>query len=389
MIGLNHTCVGESHKATNKPCQDYSHVEIGVKLSIAIVCDGHGGEHYFRSDIGAQISTTVTTELVKLFNEELGENLFPGKPFTEKYAHTTEADNPALITKETAVDKAFHQLFSSIIFNWHERIMQHANENEATEWEQQNVKQEYLDDLLNKRDLEKLYSCTLMCYAQTPTYWFAFHLGDGKCFAFANDGTWREPIPWDDRCFLNKTTSICDSKAIDEFRYCYCGDGSFPMAVFLGSDGIDDSFGADENMINFYVQILKLFVTQPLEEVQANIEETLPELSKIGSKDDMSIACIINEDALQDGVKHLTQWQLKRLNEQIVALNEKIVNLRTQVTAYEQIESLSQKDMIDYQYAQKELDRAEDAKRNTINKWNKIAEEFAPDTFVPYNDEIG
>ena len=202
MIGLNHTCVGESHKATNKPCQDYSHVEIGDKLSIAIVCDGHGGEHYFRSDIGAQIATTVTTELVKLFNEELGENLFPGKPFTEKYAHTTEADNPALITKETAVDKAFHQLFSSIIFNWHERIMQHANEKEATEWEQQNVKQEYLDDLLNKRDLEKLYGCTLMCYAQTPTYWFAFHLGDGKCFAFANDGTWREPIPWDDRCFF-------------------------------------------------------------------------------------------------------------------------------------------------------------------------------------------
>ena len=54
-------------------------------------------------------------------------------------------------------------------------------------------------------DREKLYGCTLMCYVQAPTYWFAFHLGDGKCFAFANDGTWKEPIPWDDRCFLNKT----------------------------------------------------------------------------------------------------------------------------------------------------------------------------------------
>ena len=389
MIGLHHSCVGESHKATNKPCQDFSYLEIGDNLSLAIVCDGHGGERYFRSDVGAQIATEVTVELVKQFNEQLGESLFPGKPLTEKYARTTEAENPALITKENAVDKAFHQLFSSIIYNWHERILQHAEQNMASEWELQNVQPQYLDDLLNKRDLEKLYGCTLMCYVQAPNYWFAFHLGDGKCFAFAADGTWREPIPWDDRCFLNKTTSICDSQAIDEFRYSYCGDGTFPMAVFLGSDGIDDSFGADENMVNFYVQILKLFATKPIEDVQSNIEETLPELSRIGSQDDMSIACIINEDHLQEGVKHLTHWQLNRLAEQIVTFNEKIVKLRADIASFEQIEQLSQKEMIDYQYAKKELERAEDAKQNSINKWNKIAQEFTPETFVPYNDEIG
>ena len=389
MIGLHHSCVGESHKVTNKPCQDFSHVEIGDDLSIAIVCDGHGGERYFRSDIGAQIATDVTNKLVKEFVQTLGDTLFPGKPFTKKYARTTEAENPALITKETMVDKAFNQLLSSIIYNWHERIMQHAEQNAANEWEQQNVKSEHLDDLLNKRDLEKLYGCTLMCYVQAPSYWFAFHIGDGKCFAFANDGTWKEPIPWDNRCFLNKTTSICDSKAIDEFRYCYCGDGTFPMAVFLGSDGIDDSFGEDENMINFYVQILKLFATKSIEEVKTSVEETLPELSRIGSKDDMSIACIINEEHLQDGVKHLTRWQLNRLAEQIVSLNEKIVKLRADIAKFEQIEQLSQKEMIDFQYAKKELDRTEETKKNTIFRWNKIAEEFSPETFVPYNDEIG
>ena len=46
-----------------------------------------------------------------------------------------------------------------------------------------------------------------------------FILAMGKCIAFNEDGSWHEPIPWDEKCFLNKTTSLCDSSAIDEFRY--------------------------------------------------------------------------------------------------------------------------------------------------------------------------
>ena len=41
---FNYSCQGESHKATNKECQDYS---LSVKdddngIYIAVVCDGHG-----------------------------------------------------------------------------------------------------------------------------------------------------------------------------------------------------------------------------------------------------------------------------------------------------------------------------------------------------------
>lgn len=71
-----------------------------------------------------------------------------------------------------------------------------------------------------------------MCYVATKSYWFAFHIGDGKCIAYDIEGNWYEPIPWDDRCFLNKTTSLCDSIALDEFRYCYSGTGQLPIAIF-------------------------------------------------------------------------------------------------------------------------------------------------------------
>lgn len=389
MIGINYTCQGESHKATNKVCQDYSYCSIQEQLSIAVVCDGHGGEHYFRSNIGAEIATNVTVDCVTRFVNQIDTDLFLNKPFTQKSANTTEAANLSLLTKQTPIDDAFTQLFSSIIFNWREKISQHAIDTPLSEWEINNVPKKYQDELSQNLNPEKIYGCTLMCYVQTSTYWFAFQIGDGKCFAFTEDGKWLEPIPWDEQCFLNKTTSMCDSRAIDEFRYCYQGDGVYPMAIFLGSDGIDDSFGANENIVNFYIQILKLFLTQSPQEVEMSLHESLPQLSKIGSKDDMSISCILNELKLPNTIHYFIKWQLDLIGAQIAQINKGIINYRETIAKYETQEIKSQKEMIDFQYAQKELDRLFLQKRGTVQKWNKIAEQFSPDTFTPYKDEIG
>ena len=389
MVGINYTCQGESHKATDKVCQDYSYCSVKDELSIAIVCDGHGGEHYFRSNIGAEIATNVTVDCVTRFVNQIDSELFQSKPFTQKSANTTEAANLSLLTKQTQIDDAFAQLFSSIIFNWSEQISQHASTTPTSEWEKSNVPQKYLDKLSQNVNIEKIYGCTLMCYVQTPTYWFAFQIGDGKCFAFTEDGKWLEPIPWDEQCFLNKTTSMCDSRAIDEFRYCYQGDGTYPMAIFLGSDGIDDSFGANENIVNFYIQILKLFLTKSVHEVEESLHESLPQLSKIGSKDDMSISCILNEKQLPITIQHLIKWQLDLIGAQITLINKNILKYKEDIAKFEAQEIKSQKEMIDFQYAQKELDRLFVQKSGAVQKWNKIAEQFSPDTFTPYKDEIG
>ena len=51
---INFTCQGESHKADNKVCQDYSATLTERGLTVAVVCDGHGGNRYFRSDVGSR-----------------------------------------------------------------------------------------------------------------------------------------------------------------------------------------------------------------------------------------------------------------------------------------------------------------------------------------------
>ena len=107
------SCQGESHKADNKPCQDASFSAVyDDGLAIAIVCDGHGGERYFRSDVGSRMATEVISESIKTFVEKVDKTMFIGQPFIAEEAITSEE----VIKKQTPIDKAFRQLFSSIIY---------------------------------------------------------------------------------------------------------------------------------------------------------------------------------------------------------------------------------------------------------------------------------
>lgn len=387
-------CQGESHKATNKVCQDYCLAESNDASTIAIVCDGHGGSRYFRSDVGAVYAAEVAKECVGVFLQNVESQLFSEASYTAVEAITTERSKNDL-RKKNERDRLFQQLFSSIIYNWHERILKHAEETPLSEEEKQTVDPKHIADFEktdaqgNRTGLEKTYGCTLMCYVQTNNYWFAFHLGDGKCIFFDASGSWKEAIPWDERCFLNKTTSLCDSDAIDEFRYCYGGKKTFPMAICLGSDGIDDSFGETTNMVNFYVQILKLLGSASVDDAQKELDSTLPELSRIGSKDDMSVVCVYNDTILPASVNNLIEWQRGNVKSQIFAVNDRIKKLQAKKVSFQSVDTLSSKDKIDYDYCIKEIGRAFETKKDLASKYDKLSSELLGKNRVPYTDEIG
>ena len=369
------SCQGESHKADDKPCQDASFSAVyDDRLAIAIVCDGHGGERYFRSDVGSRMATEVICESVKTFVENVDKTLFIGKPFIAEEAITSEE----VVKKQTPVDIAFRQLFSSIIYQWNQKIAEHAANTAMSEWEQEHVPQKYLDELKTSETFEKLYGCTLMVYAQTPDYWFAFHLGDGKCVSFHQEGDlWQMPIPWDERCFLNKTTSLCDSNAINEFRYCYEGDGKFPMAVFLGSDGMDDSFGEDPNLVNFYIQVVKMLVTEGKEATIKSIESDLPQLSKIGSKDDMSVAFIYNIDELKAHITDFIQYQIDLVKDAIHQTDERIRTLSRKLKTAEKSILSDEKTRIEADYARQDIARATENRNKLLIKYDLLDQQLA------------
>ena len=132
----------------------------------------------------------------------------------------------------------------------------------------------------------------MIAYVVTEKFSFGMQIGDGKCVVIDQNGTVSEPIPWDENCQMNVTTSICDSDASDEFRFFVTAEK--PSAVFCGSDGIDDSYANVEEMYALYRSILKIFVEHGIDVGKSEIKEYLPVLTKRGSGDDVSIALIMD-----------------------------------------------------------------------------------------------
>lgn len=380
---IHYTCEGESHKATNKVCQDYSLVTVKDGLAMAIVCDGHGGERYFRSNIGSKYAAEATLDAVTFFIENMGVSLLTGCPYTAVGPASARPDN----FRPSDIDKAFHQLFASIIYKWNTKIDEHAHQVPFTEWELANVPKKYLDEFAAciadpEKTVEKQYGCTLMAYVQTKTFWFAFHIGDGKCLAFQKSPIWNEPIPWDNDCFLNKTTSLCDPSCIDEFRYCYCGDGTFPMAVILGSDGLDDSLGEETNLANFYIQILKMLVKEGVAATETSLKETLPQLSRIGSKDDMSVASVFDLEALTANINIFILYQLDLVKDQLADTEARIHQL---IARRESLATLSdEKSQIEFKYALQDLEKAYTQRTNLVRKYQLLADEQPHGSVPPY-----
>lgn len=202
------------------------------------------------------------------------------------------------------------------------------------------------------------YGCTLMLACVHPNGWFAFQIGDGKCVAIhplAPTGDpaqlTSEPIPNDERCFLNHTTSLCDADAAAEFRFCGGDRDSTPVAIFLGSDGIDDSWGSEEALHNFYIDILKHCASR--EAVQADLADALPQLSRLGSHDDMSVAAIVDKAVLGAELGHLLQYQLYQCREQLqdqlhlrVGFDAELYAKKTELAALSDVDEHLERDML-------------------------------------------
>lgn len=400
MKSVYYFCQGESHKSTDKPCQDYAEAASypSEELSYAIVSDGHGGERYFRSQIGSENAVKITAKAVRQFVKNMKElsftpkdkdSVFEGEGFTAYSAATSNGKQ-----EDTAAHQALMWLFSSIIAQWNESIAKHARTNDLNEWEKAHVQQKYQDRFNDDRKdpdktFEKTYGCTLMAYVQTKEYWFAFHIGDGKCVSFDvkdNRLAVSQPIPWDERCFLNKTTSLCDSDVLSEFRYCYQGNGKFPKAVFLGSDGIDDSYGDGENLTNFYIEIFKLIAKRSIRTVKRQLEKDLPIISQRGSKDDMSVACVYDETNLKEDFNLFSDYQECQLQAQLKEAEAKKERLYEKIVKMEDSSQLDKKAQIELQYAKNDLGRVEIQIERINNRLEKLKQEY-DEFFDEHNDE--
>lgn len=276
---FSHTVIGASHIKENKVCQDYSLHKLTDNYTIAIVCDGHGGDKYFRSDRGSHIAAEQTMEAIEEWMQEYVK------------IKDVETKKEQFISNTST---SLKQLSANIIFRWYNKIVENYINEPYIINDKKTLKTiSDLHQFIDTNKWIKAYGTTLMAVVLTSDFWFGLHIGDGKCVVIDNDWNCSQPIPWDESCFLNQTTSLCDENAIDKFRFFFSKE-NLPIAIYVASDGVDDTYTTDDLLHNFYTSVTKLFVSKGFEAGTEELKGIMPILSEKGSRDDISIAGIVN-----------------------------------------------------------------------------------------------
>jgi serine/threonine protein phosphatase PrpC len=351
---FNKSVKGASHIASCKPCQDYSLSYEDSEIIINVVCDGHGGDTYFRSDVGAKLAAEITLGRLKDFAQCIPSETFAGKKFSitakpkrnpfidsegnrirfnelneeqQKYARQAQSYIEAKGTFKEQ-QNCIERLLSSIYEEWKKQIRTDEKLNPFNRNEKK---------VLGEQGVEKAYGCTLLAFLRTSDYWLSFHIGDGKILSCDSSLSWQMPVPEDCSCFLNFTTSLCDNNPLGEFRYAFNGEGNAPFSVMLCSDGIDGSLRTEENLQDFYEQIIGLFLDG--DNVDEELSSYLPTLSENGNKDDISISGYVDLNSVNtEELKKCIEINKKNRDiksdyrtrkSEIDVIQEKISNLKT------------------------------------------------------------
>ena len=257
---------GYSHILTDKPCQDYAASHYTKDYAIGIVADGHGSKRYFRSERGSKFAVEVTmTILQKFLSSTRNMTRLPNGDWQK-------------------------QIAASIISRWNDRIENDKTTDPFTDEELRSLKDSERQQIEDGK-WQSAYGTTLIAIVRTKACFLGLHIGDGKCVAVDSNGNPSQPIPWDNRCFLNQTTSLCDSNALYLFRFVYQTE-NLPVAAFIASDGVDDTYPTDERLYEFYRTVWKMFQDNP-KSAKEDLQSFLPKMSEQGSHDDISIAGII------------------------------------------------------------------------------------------------
>lgn len=301
------TILGYVHKMKEIPCEDFSEScsDEDGQFHIAVVADGHGDEACMRSADGSRIAARITKYCLEDFAEKYlkemaGNAANSDKEILDKTIHDK------LAIDNNAREIVLKQLTDTIISYWFSFVKNDLKERPLS-----------LEDRKIAGDrLEHIYGTTLIAALMLPDYLILLQQGDGRCDVFYEDGLVEQPIPWDTRCYENITTSMCDEDVVTGIRsHVIDLRERKVIACYLGTDGVEDSYRNMESTHNFYRSL-----TCKLNQVgkggfKRYLSKYLPEFSRRGSGDDVSVSGIVDMDSIRDYTeqfqKQIKQYELE------------------------------------------------------------------------------
>ena len=218
-IFFTKTETGYSHTSTGKRCQDFSASYNDEERTIVTACDGHGGNVYIRSHLGAKFASTAVVDVLREIERSA---FYKGK-------------------KEAVIEN----VRLNILCRWNSLVEGHLTKNpirtsEVTELTEAEI-------LSLRKNPIKAYGTTLNAAMILGTKLICVSIGDGGCFlvksgvvtpAFAEDED--EPV-------ANITYSLCQDDAFSRLQVSVHELSAYDGAVVC-TDGMINPY---QNLSNF------------------------------------------------------------------------------------------------------------------------------------------
>lgn len=273
---------GVSHIASGKPVQDYSLAIAGDGFSIAVVCDGHGADKHFRSEIGSKFAAEVSRDMLIQFL----------------------ALNNDWNTFNKDTNKKLDRLKLSVLASWHERIEKYTAENPFTADELKKASASFATR--KQYDVSQPYGTTILAALVARDYYLVMMIGDGAIAKINGDFTasivsFEGKQVFDDQPH-SATDSLCSQNAYETIFFSHGQLAENDTVAFaLCSDGMSEAFITDELLLGKFKNYLNYYAEEGLEKANEAITAQLNQLSQLSAmKDDISLAFATNNLSVFD-----------------------------------------------------------------------------------------
>ena len=261
-IFFTKTSIGYSHVTANKRCQDFSASYSDEERTIVTACDGHGGNVYIRSHLGAKFASNAVIDVLR----EIERTAF------YKNKKEVVAENIRL----------------NILCRWNELVDRRMLKNPIRMSEVSELTEAEILSL--KKTPVKAYGTTLNAAMIMGSKIITVSLGDGGCF-LVKGGQCISPFPEDeDEPVANITYSLCQDDAFSHLQVSVHELSAYDGAVVC-TDGMINPY---QNLSNFSTgliapAIMNLYLGK-FEQLSAFVSQVG---TKLGTGDDVSLGILV------------------------------------------------------------------------------------------------
>lgn len=316
--------VGHAHITKDVPCQDSSAAGVfdDAEWAWAIVADGHGSDRCFRSDRGSLLAVQVLTEAFESVRgladagvedgistvptsrwEDWAASRVVGRwrdlVYRDLLADPPSADDEELLGRRldslktrrgwTAASQLVREVESFRAFALDSRPRLAESDpislHDLPGWDDQTMGNWQVG----------AYGSTLLGIVASPDALHWFQLGDGAMIKITGgDAAYLQPPPAE--AIANETPSLSSSDAVRAVNVgtVHLAAGDIPSTLILTTDGIPNSYETIEGFLSFCTEVATRAYDDGV--IPGKLADWLPEISRQGSGDDVSIAIVYSSE---------------------------------------------------------------------------------------------